>query len=85
MQYNAYVVYNNSVPSKVTGKFNTYGDFKKMSLVLKDRAKRALWNKFKDISPCPIDSQGYVKELTHNLLPGVNRSDFESELSTWKW
>jgi hypothetical protein len=51
-----------------------------MSLVLKDQAKRALWNKFKDISPHPIDSQGYVKELIHNLLPGVNLDDFENEL-----
>jgi hypothetical protein len=80
LQYNAYVVYKNTVPFKVTGKFNTPGVFKKMSMVLRDRAKRALWSKFKDISPYPIDSKGYVKELTHNLLPGVNRSDFESEL-----
>ena len=52
-----------------------------MSMVLRDQAKRVLWYKFRDISPHKIDSKGYVKELTHNLLPGVNRSDFESELS----
>jgi hypothetical protein len=65
----------------VTGEFNTPGVFKEMSMVLRDQAKKALWNKFKDISPYPIDSQGYVKERTHNLLPGIELKDFESELS----
>jgi hypothetical protein len=81
VQYNAYVVYKNTVPFKVTGQFNTFGVFKKMSMVLRDQAKRALWSNFKDISSHPIDSQGYVKKLTHNLLPSVNLKDFESELS----
>ena len=52
-----------------------------MSMVLRDQTKRTLWRKFKKTSPHPIDSKGYVKELTHNLLPGINLSDFESELS----
>jgi len=65
----------------VTGEFNTPGVFKEMSMVLRDQAKKSLWNKFRDISPYPIDTKGYVKERTHNLVPGVELKDFESELS----
>ncbi len=83
LQYNAYVVYKNSVPFKVTGEFNTPGVFKEMSMVLRDQAKRALWSKFSKISPHPIDSKGYLidEDPAHNLLPGIKLNDFESELS----
>jgi hypothetical protein len=52
-----------------------------MSMVLRDQAKKALWRKFSKISPHEINSQGYVKYPSHNLLPGIDLSDFESELS----
>jgi hypothetical protein len=81
LQYNAYVVYKNSVPFKVTGEFNTPGVFKEMSMVLRDQAKKTLWSKFKEISPHKINSQGYVKYPSHNLLPGIDLKDFERELS----
>ncbi len=81
LQYNAYLVYKNSVPFKVTGEFNTPGIFEEMSLVLRNQAQKVLWSKFKKISPHKIDSQGYVKYPSHNLLPGVDRQDFDRELS----
>jgi hypothetical protein len=51
-----------------------------MSLVLKQQAKEALWERFRSISPYQIDSKGYLKDPTHNLLPGVRLEHFESEL-----
>jgi hypothetical protein len=52
-----------------------------MSFVLRDQVKKALCSKFKDIFPYrPIKSNGYLKNLTHNLLPDVNLKDFENEL-----
>jgi hypothetical protein len=51
-----------------------------MSMVLRDQAKKALWNNFKEIHSRKIDSQGYLENLTHNLLSGIDPKDFESEL-----
>lgn len=52
-----------------------------MSFVLKKQAKEALWERFKSISPNQIDSNGYLKDPAHNLLPGVRLEDFQSELN----
>jgi len=53
-----------------------------MSLILKEQAKKALWNRFKKISPYPIDSKGYLTEPAHNLLPGIKLEQFESEFDS---
>ena len=53
-----------------------------MSYILKNQAKKALWNRFKQISPYPMDSKGYLTEPSHNLLPGIELEHFESEFDS---
>ena len=50
-----------------------------MSYILKNQAKKALWNRFKQISPQSIDPKGYLTEPSHNLLPDIRLEHFESE------
>lgn len=75
MQYNAHVVYHSNLPFKLSGNIETPDVFKAMSLVLRNKAKKALWERFNSISHYQIDPKaypkGYLTEPAHNLLLGV--------------
>lgn len=47
---------------------------------LTSRAKQALWKSFVAVSPHKVDAKGYLANVEHNLLPGVRRQDFETDL-----
>jgi hypothetical protein len=51
-----------------------------MSNAYRSQAKIALWNRFKSVSPHPIDPKGYLKNIAHNLLPNVRLEQFEDDL-----
>jgi hypothetical protein len=80
LQCHAYVVNPFPLPFKASGQLEIPGAFLNMSNVYKDQAKKAIWNRFKSISPHTIDSKGYLKDLTHNLLPNVRLEQFEHDL-----
>jgi hypothetical protein len=65
----------------LNGQINDPGVIKAMSAILINEAKKALWDRFREISPYPIDSKGYLTEPpepSHNLLPGVKLEHFKS-------
>jgi hypothetical protein len=79
-QYNTHLV--TKLAFRIENHLHTPGSIKAMSYILKNQAKKVLWNRFKQISPYPINSKGYLTDPTHNLLPGIKLDHFESEFDS---
>ena len=46
-----------------------------------DRAKRAIWQRYNEISAEKLDARGYASSTELNLLPGVRLEDFQGDFA----